>query len=116
MNPTPTPALLSGLSDELSSMIPLVEGLSALVFDHAIKAAPEDRPQILTQAQAVDDLAQRLEALRDLAAALSRGVPVDAALDAMRLAEVAGRLRIATLGGETIQANGPPAGELVLFG
>jgi hypothetical protein len=43
-------------------------------------------------------------------------VPVDAALDAMRLAEVAGRLRIATLGGETIQANGPPAGELVLFG
>jgi hypothetical protein len=116
MTPNPTLALLSGFADELSSMIPVVEGLSALVFDYALKAEPDDRPRVLTQAQSVDDLTQRLEALRDLTEAVSRGVAVDAALDALRLADVAGRLRIAMVGAETARDQSPPAGELVLFG
>lgn len=115
MTSTATPDLLSGLADELASMIPVVAGLSALVFDHAIKAPAEDRPRILTQAQAVDDLGQRLDALSNLATALSRGVPVNAALDALPLAEVAGRLRIAALGLRPATDNDPASGELVLF-
>ena len=111
-----TPAMLSGLAEELAAMMPLVEGLSGLVLDHAIKADAHDRARILTQAQAVDDLGQRLEALRDLMAALSRGMPVDAALHAMPLAEVAARLRAAALGARTTPDDDPGRGDLVLFG
>ncbi|MCS6627087.1 hypothetical protein N0B44_29655 [Roseibacterium beibuensis] len=116
MSPNPTPALLSGLADELSLMIPVVEGLSALVFDHALNVGPGDRPGVLTQAQAVDDLSQRLEALRDLVGALSRGVEAGAALDAMPLAAVADRLRAAAIGGGPVPAGGTDAGDLLLFG
>lgn len=112
----PAPAILAGLADELTAMIPVVEGLSALVFDHALKAEPEDRPRVLTQAQAVDDLTQRLEALRDLTGAMSRGVGAEAALEAMRLADMAARLRTAARGDESGIARGANAGELLLFG
>ena len=116
MSPNPTPALLSGLADELSSMIPVVEGLSALVFDHALKANAEDRSRILTQAQAVDDLSQRLEALRGLASALSRGADIQTALDALPLESMAARLRAAGVGGGPARDDGPDAGDLLLFG
>lgn len=113
----PTCPLLSGLADELSAIVPLIEGLATLVFEHATAAAPADRAGVLTQAQAVDDLSQRLVAVRDLMASVARGEPVDSALQALPLAEMAARLRRVVLdrAPEPGSASAHGAGELMLF-
>lgn len=109
-------SLLSGLSQELALMVPIVEGLSGLVMDHAIQADAAARPRILAQAQAVDDLNQRLQALVDLTRAVAAGTAPEAALDAVRLADVAARLRLASAG-ERSQPATPArgSGDLMLF-
>jgi hypothetical protein len=117
MTPSQTPSLLSALADELALTLPVVEGLSALVVEHAIQADALHRPRILIQAQAVDDLSQRLVALRDLTEALSHGAKVEAALDTVSLAEMAARLRLAVNGtaSNTMPVASATHGDLMLF-
>lgn len=115
MTPAQTPSLLSGLADELALMIPMVEGLADLVKDHAIQADAIDRPRILNQGQAVDDLSQRLAALRELAEALSDGARVETALDTMPLADLAARLGLAIGTSPTHAPTLVAHGDLMLF-
>lgn len=109
-------ALLSAFSSEFSTMIGQVETLSDLVRDHARLTAPADRSRVLTQAQGVDALSQRLHALRGLASALANEQPVDAALDAVPLADLAESLRRAILNSDPELASATAgAGDLMLF-
>lgn len=114
MNPCQTRALFSGLSAELAAMMEAVEGLSALVDEHARQAAPDRRSGVLVKAQAVDDLHQKLDSLRALAGALSGGAPIEEALSDIPLSALAQRLQAAALS----MGSGPETaapGELVLF-
>jgi hypothetical protein len=116
MTPARTAALLSALSRELADMILSVEGLEALVMAHARLAAPADRADVLTRAQDVDSLGQRLHALHRLTASLAAGRPVEAALDAIPLADLAGQLRGAIRGrGAEDASPRAAAGDLSLF-
>lgn len=114
--PVPGGTLLSGVSHELALMLPMVEGLSALVMDHAVQADAAQRPRILAEAQAVDDLGQRLQALVRLTQAVAEGEAPDAAVDAILLADLATRLRSA-LRGETVPPHiaAAASGDLMLF-
>lgn len=114
--PVPREALLSGLSHELALMVPLVEGLSGLVMDHAVQADAADRPRILVQAQAVDDLGQRLQALVQLTQAVAKGAAPDTAVDDVPLTALATRLRSALRGDPGTPAPAATStGDLTLF-
>jgi hypothetical protein len=116
MTPTQAAALLSALSTEFADMGEAVETLSGVVLDHARLVPPADRARVLGQAQAIDLLSQRLAALRDLSIALSDGRSVDAVLDAVPLADMADRLRLAVVGaGPDRPAPRAAAGDLLLF-
>jgi anaerobic glycerol-3-phosphate dehydrogenase len=115
MTPAQIPSLLSGLADELALMIPMVEALADLVKDHAVKADAIDRPRILNQGQSVDDLSQRLAALRTLAEALSDGARIETALDTMPLADLAARLSLAIGTLPTLSPALVAHGDLMLF-
>ena len=114
--PAAREALMSGLSHELSLMLPLVEGLSGLVMDHAVQADAAERPRILAQAQAVDDLGQRLQALVRLTHAIGEGAVAHAAVDEIMLADLATRLR-AALSGQAVVPHlaAAASGDLMLF-
>lgn len=116
MTPVQTAALLSALSTEFADMSQAAEGLSGVVMDHARLVPPADRSRVLTQAQAIDALVQRLVALGDLAGSLSEDRPVDLVLNAVPLADLGDRLRQAVLSTCT-QAQAPSlqSGDLHLF-
>ena len=87
MTPSQTRALFSGLSAELAAMMETVEGLSALITEHARQTPADRRSAVLVKAQAVDDLHQKLDSLRGLAGSLSAGDPIGIArLDARPIA------------------------------
>lgn len=115
MTSSPLSALLSGLASELASARATVEALAPLVAEHVRQAPIERRMALLVQAQSLDDLAQRLEALSGLTAAVAEGTPVPAALDAIPLAELADRLRRAAAPGAVAAPAPAASGELVLF-
>lgn len=115
MTPAQNAALLRALSRELADMTRTVEGLEDLVLAHARLAAPADRADVLVQAQGVDSLGQRLQALRQLTECLADGRPVESVLDAIPLADMADQLRRA-LGREAGDVMPrAAAGDLALF-
>lgn len=115
MTPTQTRDLLSALSAECAEMGAAADGLAAVVFEHARGLPAAERGPVVVQAQAVDLLTQKLAALSAFADALSDGQPVETALDAVPLADLADRLSAAVLGRARAAAIAPSDGDLVLF-
>lgn len=115
MTPSQTRALLSALSAECAEMAAAAEGLSTVVFEHARGLPAAERGPVVVQAQAVDLLVQKLAALAGLADALSEGQPVEAAIDALPLADLADRLSSSVLQRAVARAAEPSDGDLVLF-
>jgi hypothetical protein len=114
MTPAQVNALLSALSAECAEMGGAADGLATVVFEHARGLPAAERGPVVVQAQAIDLLVQKLAAIADLAGALSEGRPVDAAIDALPLADLAARLRAAVLGGPAGPAPSD-SGDLLLF-
>lgn len=108
-------ALLIALSTELAAMKGSAENLSSLMAELVQHSQGEARTRALVEAQAIDELTQKLDALRGLTWSLARGDAVETAIDAVLLAEVAGRLRRAVLAGESVAVAPGAAGELMLF-
>ncbi len=119
MSSIPSSALLSAISGELAAMVETVESLSAMVGDHVAQSRGDARLSALRNAQSIDDLSQRLDALSGVTGAMARGDDAEIALAGVRLADLVQRLRgsIPT----TISAPGPHsgapsvAGDLMLF-
>lgn len=94
--------LLAAVADELMLVREGIDGIEALVSDLVRRAPPEERPNALTHAQALDALTQRLEALSGVLRMLGGGASPSEAVSRLSLADMAGRLR-------------PAAGDLMLF-
>jgi hypothetical protein len=73
MSVVPSRSLLSALSAELAAMSETVEPLCGMAADHVRNSQGEARARALVDAQAIDDLSQRLIALSDLTGAVARG-------------------------------------------
>ena len=114
-------ALLSALSRELAAMMDTVESLSATISDHVGNSRGEARLRALKDAQAIDDLSQRLEALSAVTGAMARGDDAEAALAGVRLTDLSQRLRGAVPAASPVPttfsapAAQPVAGDLMLF-
>ena len=115
MTPSQTRALFSGLSAELAAMMETVEGLSALIAEHARQTPADRRSAVLVKAQAVDDLHQKLDSLRGLAGSLSAGDPIGIALAGIPLSALSDRLQAVALSAAPAPEAASPSGELVLF-
>lgn len=115
MEPIQTAAVFAAFSAELESLGEGIEGLAGLVADHARQASAEVRPQVLVQAQVLDELTQRLEALSALMVALARGESIEAGLDRVPLADLASRLRSVVRRSRPETRDRAVAGELMLF-
>lgn len=112
----PLPTLLSAIAAEIALLSGPLETLSSLVADHVRQAEGEARVQALVEAQAVDEISQRLEALGEVATSVANGDPIESALDAVRLSDLAQRLRLAVLSQASPQtAVAPVTGDLMLF-
>jgi hypothetical protein len=92
MPTAPSPELLMALSCELAGMVGTVESLSVSVADHVRSSQGEARTRALIDAQAIDELSQRLDALSAVTAALAKGADEATALSAVRLGDLAQRL------------------------
>lgn len=104
--------LLAAVADELMGVREGMHDVEALVSRLVRLVAPEDRPAALTQAQALDALTQRLEALSGVLRLLSGGASPAEAVSRLALADMAGRLR--PVPGEAMPS--PAAsGDLTLF-
>lgn len=113
MSPSQTRALFSSLSVELLAMMETVKGLSSLVAEHARQTPADCRSEVLVKAQAMDDLHQTLDCLQELTAALSTGVPVQAAMADIPLSALADRLQGASASSDAAASARP--GDLILF-
>jgi hypothetical protein len=107
--------LLAAVADELMLVREGIDGIEALVSDLVRRAPPEERPNALTQAQALDALTQRLEALSGVLRMLGGGASPSEAVSRLSLADMAGRLRPAAgehrhEAAEVIGAAGEPTG------
>ena len=113
-----TKGLLAAVAAELADIRAGVDEAGGLVSE-LLKLAPSDqRLSFLTRTQAFDVLSQRVDALSGLAAALAADQPMDTALAALPLAEMAERLRETSLrvfdrAAEPVRP--APAGDLLLF-
>ena len=115
MEPAQTMAVFAAFSTELETLRQGVEGLAELVADHARQASADIRPQVLVQAQALDDMSQTLHALSALSVGLARGGSMEAELERMPLADLANRLRDTVLRSKPQPRSRQAAGELMLF-
>ncbi len=115
MTPAQTTAMFAAFSAELATIGEGVDGFADLISAHVRQASAEARPQALIQAQALDDLIQRLDALRVLAGGLARGEAVEVALDGVSLAALADRLSSAVLPASRTACPTPVSGDLMLF-
>jgi hypothetical protein len=107
--------LLSAMSTELAAMAGTVDSLAGLVADQVRQSEGEARVRALVEAQAIDDLSQRLVALSGVAGAVAEGVDVETALAAVSLADLSQRLRgthPTNVGGPVAQS---VAGDVMLF-
>lgn len=116
-----TKRLLTAVSAELSDIRMGIDTTADLVSE-LLKLAPADqRLSYLTRIQAFDVLSQRVDALSGLAVALAGDQPLDTALAALPLAEMAERLRETSLrrgassSGDRMADDANDFGELVLF-
>lgn len=113
MSPSQSSALLSAISAELCEMASAVNSLSSLVADHVLQSQGEARARALVDAQAIDALSQRLEALSEVTGAAAQGHDIAMVLAGVRLSDLAGRLGRGVPGAasEPSQASG----DLMLF-
>lgn len=114
---SPDRTLMAALAAEFADMADGVEGLAALTTVLMQTADAATRPQALKQAQAIDALVQRCQALRDVATGLAEGRALETVLAEVPLADLAVRL-----GGHSASPRvaEPPfhpadAGDLMLF-
>lgn len=113
-----TRALLQAVSSELSDIRSGVQQAGDLMGEVLSKLSPQDRLSFLARTQSFDVLVQRLEALSGLAGALSANQPMDTALAALPLAEMADRLQEAAHRGNADRVSIKPelvSGDLHLF-
>lgn len=115
MSATRSCQLLSALSAELAAMTETVESLSGMAADHVRNSQGEARARALVDAQAIDDLSQRLTALSDVTGAVARGEGVETAIGDVRLADLKSRLLDAVSASTAAPAPRPVAGDLMLF-
>lgn len=116
--PHDTRALLVAVSDELTDIAAGVRTAGDLMGEVMGHLPPQQRLSYMARVQAFDVLVQRLEALSGLSSAVGRDQPLDTALAALPLAEMAERLQEAAHRGGSSPAaspDGPDAGELHLF-
>lgn len=107
-------ALLSAVAAELADMRLGIEAAGELVAEMLRRLPPGERLGYLTRSQAFDVLAQRADALAGLASAVAQDQPIDTALAALPLAEMAERLQEAAH--RVGRASAPSAaGDLILF-
>ncbi|OGN49278.1 MAG: hypothetical protein A2352_08165 [Caulobacterales bacterium RIFOXYB1_FULL_67_16] len=104
--------LLAAIADELTGVREGIDHVEALVSRLVRRAPPEDRAEALTEAQALDALTQRLEALAGVLRMLGNGATPAESVSRISLADMAGRLRPAA-GVQTSAAQ--DAGDLMLF-
>ena len=112
-----TKGLLAAVSAELADIRAGIDEAGDLMSDLVKGAASEQRLTYLTRMQAFDVLSQRVDALSGLAAALAEDQPMDTALAALPLAEMADRLREVSLRAKSPARPAPVAvcGDLLLF-
>jgi hypothetical protein len=115
MSAAPSCSLLSALSAELAAMMETVEPLCGMAANHVRNSQGEARARALVDAQAIDDLSQRLTALSDLTGAVARGEDVETAIGGVRLADLQSRLRHALSASTAAPASRSAAGDLMLF-
>jgi len=105
-------ALFTALAAEFADMADDVEGLAALTTLLMQTANAATRPQALKQAQAIDALVQRCQALRAVSAGLAEGRAMETVLAEVPLADLAVRLGGASSLSHPAVAD---AGDLMLF-
>lgn len=104
--------LLSAVAEEMAAVREGVDTLSVLTSRLIRSALPGEQARALAEAQAFDLLAQRLDGLRDVLAALAADTPPDVAVQAVTLSDMAARLA----GRDPSFENPPDAGDCLLFG
>jgi hypothetical protein len=110
--------LLAAVAAELADIRAGVDEAGGLVSELLRLAPPEQRLTFLTRMQAFDVLSQRVDALSGLAGALAADQPMDTALAALPLAEMADRLREMSCRVKPSASGAAPAamaGDLLLF-
>lgn len=112
-----THALLKAVAEELSDIRAGVQQAGDLMGEILSKLTPQERLAYLARTQTFDVLVQRLEALSGLSASLADNQPIDTALAALPLAEMAERLQEAAHRGNTAPRpqSEQAAGEFHLF-
>lgn len=110
-------ALLSAIAAEMSDIAAGVQAAGDLTGEVMGRLPSEERLSYMVRMQAFDVLTQRLDALSALADALASEQPMDTALAALPLAEMAERLQEAVYrqGVAKAPAAKNDAGELQLF-
>jgi hypothetical protein len=110
--PTEHAQLLAAVADELMRVREGMDAVEGLVSVLVRRAPANERAEALAEAQALDALSQRLEALSGVLRMVGAGVTPDEAVSRLTLADMAGRLRPAA----GVKASAPPAsGDLMLF-
>lgn len=112
--PADAPSLLAALAAEIGDVRSGVERVSGLLTDLVRRLPAEHRAEALTDAQALDVLIQRLDAVAGVLQGLSDGRTSADAVSAVLLADVAVRL---TGEAPARAPDHPPAssGDLLLF-
>ncbi len=118
MNDYDAKGLLAAVAAELADIRAGVDEAGGLVSELLRLAPVEQRLTFLTRMQAFDVLSQRVDALSGLAGALAADQPMDTALAALPLAEMADRLREMSFRVKPSACEAAPAavaGDLLLF-
>ncbi|WP_312065347.1 hypothetical protein [Brevundimonas sp.] len=118
MNDYDAKGLLAAVAAELADIRAGVDEAGGLVSELLRLAPAEQRLTFLTRMQAFDVLSQRVDALSGLAGALAADQPMDTALAALPLAEMADRLREMSFRVKPSACEAVPAavaGDLLLF-
>lgn len=108
------PALLAALAAEIGDVRAGVDRMSTLVSDLVRRLPAEDRAEALTDAQALDALIQRLDAVAGVLHGLSDGQTSADAVSSVLLADVAVRLK-GGMPGHAPARPPAPSGDLQLF-
>jgi hypothetical protein len=112
--PADAPSLLAALAAEIGDVRTGVDRVSGLLTDLVRRLPAEHRAEALTDAQALDVLIQRLDAVAGVLDGLASGQTSADAVSGVLLADMAGRLN----GREASRAPSAPAddaGDLHLF-
>ncbi|WP_420470575.1 hypothetical protein [Brevundimonas sp. FT23042] len=90
--PADTPSLLAALAAEIGDVRSGVDRVSGLLTDLVRRLPVEHRAEALTDAQALDVLIQRLDAVAGVLNGLASGQTSTDAVSSVLLADMAGRL------------------------